>query len=140
MKPHVLPIEPMLPEVEAQLDAAYCVHRLFAAHDRAALIAAIGSSVRAVVTGGGHGASNDLVDALPRLEIIAINGIGTDAVDLERARARSVRVTTTPGVLTEDVADMALGLSWQRRGGSALATVLCGREVGCMNTCRWLPK
>ena len=64
----------------------------------------------AVVTGGGHGASNDLIDALPRLEILAINGIGTDAVDLERARARSVRVTTTPGVLTEDVADMALGL------------------------------
>ena len=87
MKPHVLLIEPMMPEVEAQLDATYCVHRLFAAHDRAALIAAIGSSMRAVVTGGGHGASNDLVDALPQLEIIAINGIGTDAVDLERARA-----------------------------------------------------
>ncbi len=110
MKPHVLLIEPMLPEVEAQLDAAYCVHRLFAAHDRAALIAAIGSSIRAIVTGGAHGASNEIVDALPRLEIIAINGIGTDAVDLERARARSVRVTTTPDVLTEDVADLALGL------------------------------
>jgi len=110
MKPHVLLIEPMMPEVEAQLDAAYCVHRLFATHDRAALIAAIGSSVRAIVTGGAHGASNEIVDALPRLEIIAINGIGTDAVDLERARARSVRVTTTPDVLTEDVADMALGL------------------------------
>jgi hydroxypyruvate reductase len=110
MKPHVLLIEPMMPEVEAQLDAAYCVHRLFAAHDRAALIAAIGSSVRAIVTGGGHGASNEIVDALPRLEIIAINGIGTDAVDLQRARARSVRVTTTPDVLTEDVADLALGL------------------------------
>ena len=52
MKPHVLLIEPMAPEI----DAAYCVHRLFAAHDRAALIAAIGSSVRAIVTGGGHGA------------------------------------------------------------------------------------
>jgi lactate dehydrogenase-like 2-hydroxyacid dehydrogenase len=66
--------------------------------------------VRAIVTGGGHGAGNEIVDALPALEIIAINGIGTDAVDLERARARSVRVTTTPGVLTEDVADLALGL------------------------------
>ena len=110
MKPHVLLIEPMMPEAEARLDAAYCVHRLFAAHDRAALIAAIGSCVRAIVTGGGHGASNEIVDALPRLEIIAINGIGTDAVDLEHARARSVRVTTTPDVLTEDVADMALGL------------------------------
>ena len=52
MKPHVLLIEPMVPEI----DAAYCAHRLFAAHDRAALIAAIGSSVRAIVTGGGHGA------------------------------------------------------------------------------------
>jgi hypothetical protein len=41
LKPHVLLIEPMMPEVEAQIDAAYCVHRRFAAHDRAALIAAI---------------------------------------------------------------------------------------------------
>ena len=57
MKPDVLLIEPMMPEVEAQLDAAYCVHRLFAASDHTALIAAIGSSVRAIVTGGGHGAS-----------------------------------------------------------------------------------
>ena len=46
--------------------------------------------MRAIVTGGAHGANNEIVDALPRLEIIAINGIGTDAVDLERARARSV--------------------------------------------------
>ena len=52
MKPHVLLIEPMVPET----DAACCVHRLFAALDPAALIAAIGSSVRAIVTGGGHGA------------------------------------------------------------------------------------
>jgi hydroxypyruvate reductase len=46
---------------------------------------------------------------LPRLEIIAINGIGADAVDLARARVRSIRVTTTSDVLTEDVADMAWG-------------------------------
>jgi hydroxypyruvate reductase len=110
MKPDILLIEPMMPEVEAQLDAAYRVHRLFQGSDPAALIAAVGPSVRAIVTGGGHGAGNEIVDALPALEIIAINGIGTDAVDLERARARSVRVTTTPGVLTEDVADLALGL------------------------------
>ncbi len=105
MKPDILLIEPMMPEVEAQLDAAYRVHRLFQASDAAALIAAVGPSVHAIVTGGGHGAGNEIVDAPPALEIIAINGIGTDAVDLERARARSVRVTTTPGMVTEDVAD-----------------------------------
>jgi len=47
---------------------------------------------------------------LPALEMIAINGIGTDAVDLDRARARKIRVTTTPDVLTDDVADLGMGL------------------------------
>jgi hydroxypyruvate reductase len=110
MKPDILLIEPMTPEVEAQLDAAYNVHRLYQVTDRAVLIAEVAPSIRAIVTGGAHGASNDIIDALPVLEIIAINGIGTDAVDLERARARSVRVTTTPDVLTDDVADLAIGL------------------------------
>jgi lactate dehydrogenase-like 2-hydroxyacid dehydrogenase len=110
MKPDILLIEPMLPEVEARLDASYRVHRLFQAKDPAQLVATAGPSVRAIVTGGAHGAKNEIVDALPALEIIAINGIGTDAVDLERARARGVRVTTTPDVLTDDVADLAIGL------------------------------
>lgn len=110
MKPQILLIEPMMPEVEAQLDAAYQVHRLFRAKDRAALIAQVAPAIRGIATGGGHGVANDVFDALPHLEIIAINGIGTDAVDLERARARGVHVTTTPGVLTDDVADLAIGL------------------------------
>ena len=49
MKPHVLLIEPIVPET----DAACCVYPLFAAHDREALIAAIGSSVRATFQIGG---------------------------------------------------------------------------------------
>jgi hypothetical protein len=47
MKPHVLLIEPIVPET----DAACCVYPLFAAHDRAALIAS-GSSVRHRYGGG----------------------------------------------------------------------------------------
>jgi hydroxypyruvate reductase len=56
------------------------------------------------------GCSNELMAALPSLGIVAINGVGTDKVDLEFARGRGVRVTTTPGTLTEDVADLAIGL------------------------------
>jgi lactate dehydrogenase-like 2-hydroxyacid dehydrogenase len=67
-------------------------------------------SVRAVVTGGHIGCANALIDALPALGIIAINGVGVDKVDQNVARARKVRVTTTPGVLTDDVADLAIGL------------------------------
>ncbi len=110
MKPDVLMVEPITPDAEAKLDAAYQVHRLFETNEPAAFIRPIAKQVRAVVTGGRLGVSNTLMDALPALEIIAINGIGTDAVDLERARARSVRVTTTPDVLTDDVADMAWAL------------------------------
>jgi lactate dehydrogenase-like 2-hydroxyacid dehydrogenase len=48
--------------------------------------------------------------AMPRLGIVAVNGIGTDAVDLDYARSRGIRVTTTPDVLTDDVADLAMAL------------------------------
>ena len=41
---------------------------------------------------------------------MAINGVGYDKVDLALARSRGVRVTTTPGTLTDDVADLAVGL------------------------------
>src|SRR5579863_8786549 len=149
MKPEILLIEPMMPDVEAQLDAAYQVHRLFQASNRAAFVADIGPRVRAIVTGGRTGASNDLLDAMPELQIIAINGIGTDAVDLERARARGIRVTTTPDVLTDDVADLAIGLllAAARRicvgdrfvragrwpsGGPPLATKVSGKRLGIL--------
>jgi lactate dehydrogenase-like 2-hydroxyacid dehydrogenase len=109
-KPEILLLEAMMPEIESHLDEAYTVHRPFKAPDPAGLIASVAPRVRAIVTGGGIGANNELVDALPALEIIAVNGIGTDAVDLQRAGARAIRVTTTPDVLTDDVADMALAL------------------------------
>lgn len=67
--------------------------------------------VRAIVTSGHIGCSNELVEALPALGVVAINGVGVDKVDLQLARSREVRVTTTPGTLTEDVADLAVGLT-----------------------------
>jgi lactate dehydrogenase-like 2-hydroxyacid dehydrogenase len=68
------------------------------------------ASVRAVATGGHVGCPSPLMEALPALAIVAINGVGFDKVDLDLARARGVRVTTTPGTLTDDVADLAVGL------------------------------
>ncbi|PWC37406.1 2-hydroxyacid dehydrogenase [Azospirillum sp. TSO35-2] len=110
MKPEILLVEPMMPAIEAALDAAYTVHRLATAPDRDGMIAEVGPRVRAVVTGGGTGVKPAVVEACPKLGIVAINGVGTDAVDLEHARRRGVRVTNTPGVLTDDVADLAMGL------------------------------
>jgi lactate dehydrogenase-like 2-hydroxyacid dehydrogenase len=67
-------------------------------------------AVKAVVAGGNFGISSELMTALPSLGVISINGVGLDKVDLALARDRGVRVTTTPGALTEDVADLAIGL------------------------------
>jgi lactate dehydrogenase-like 2-hydroxyacid dehydrogenase len=110
MKIAVLQIEPLMPEIQSRLEASYITHKLFEAEDPDALIMQVAPNVRAIVTGGGSGASRTILDALPKLEIIAINGVGTDAVDLEQARGRGVRVTNTPDVLTEDVADLGMAL------------------------------
>ncbi|CAD7056089.1 2-hydroxyacid dehydrogenase [Pseudorhizobium halotolerans] len=109
MKPEILLIEPMLDVIEARLDEAYVVHRHYAATEQEAIAKAL-PSIRAVVTGGGTGLSNDQIDRLPALGIIAINGVGTDKVDLVRARGRDIDVTTTPDVLTDDVADTGIAL------------------------------
>ena len=77
MKPEILLLEPMLPEVETALETAYKVYRPFPHMDPANSLPAAAPRIRAVITGGGIGAANRLIDALPALEIIAINGIGT---------------------------------------------------------------
>jgi len=46
----------------------------------------------------------------PNLRLIANFGTGVDNIDLDTARNRSIIVTNTPGVLTEDTADMAMAL------------------------------
>lgn len=102
--------QPVPEAIDAQLVAAYQVHRLYQQANPQALLDEVGPRIRGVVTGGAKGLANALMEQLPALEIIAISGIGTDAVDLDHAARRGIHVTTTPGVLTADVADLALGL------------------------------
>ncbi|GBD56104.1 2-hydroxyacid dehydrogenase [Gluconobacter wancherniae] len=106
MKPELLLVEPMMPEIENFLDTAYIVHR----YDGSVLPANVASRIRGVATGGGTGVPATLMKALTNLEIIAINGVGTDAVDLKEAARRGISVTTTLNVLTDDVADLAMAL------------------------------
>lgn len=108
-KPEILLVEPLPPAIEARLDAAYAVHRLYDPAGRDEALAAR-PRIRGVVTGGGSGLASDWIEAMPALGVVAINGVGTDRVDLALARARGVDVTTTPGTLTEDVADMGMAL------------------------------
>lgn len=95
---------------QTPLEAAYQVHRYDLAPDKAALLAAVGPQVRAIATAGGRPMAPSILDACPNLRIIAINGVGYDAIDRDLCRSRGIRVTNTPDVLTGDCADFAVGL------------------------------
>lgn len=110
MRVAVLQLCPLTPVLEAALCARFTVHRLWEAEDEDAWITKHGHTIRAVVTGGHIGISNSLAQRLPALEIVSINGVGFDKVDLAEAGRRGYRVTNTPDVLTDDVADLAIGL------------------------------
>jgi len=109
-KPDVLMVGPYPGWEMPPLEHDYTIHKLWLAKEPARFLSEVGPRIRAIATNGVLGASAELIDACPKLEIIACFGVGFDAIDLDRARARGVRVTNTPDVLTEDVADMAFAL------------------------------
>ena len=94
------------PEQEQWLGNHYRLTRA----DPAAVPDAVAARARALITSGLDGAPAALLDRMPRLEIIAVNSVGYDLVAMDRALARRIPVTHTPDVLTDDVADLAIGL------------------------------
>ena len=92
------------------LERDYQLHKLWEQQDQAAYLRQHGAEIRAIATRGDLGASKALIDQLPNLEIISCFGVGVDAIDLAACKARGIQVTNTPGVLNEDVADLALAL------------------------------
>ncbi|MEM1343431.1 MAG: 2-hydroxyacid dehydrogenase [Pseudomonadota bacterium] len=129
MKPEIVQLVPMMAHVEAALTAAYTVHRAFEHPDRAALLAEVGARVRAVATDGHTGCPAAVFEALSALEMIASYGVGYDAIDIPSCKARGVRVSNTPDVLNDAMAEITLGLmvALCRRLPQADAYVRAGR-------------
>ncbi|GLR07492.1 hydroxyacid dehydrogenase [Mixta theicola] len=73
-------------------------------------LAAIADEVTVVITNGEAVVTREFIASLPALKLIAVFGVGYDGVDVAAAHDRGVAVTHTPGVLTDDVADLAVGL------------------------------
>jgi lactate dehydrogenase-like 2-hydroxyacid dehydrogenase len=104
----ILLLRKMHPLVEETLAKRFTVHRLEGSPDPEALLAEVGPRVRGLCVGGG--VDGALMDRLPKLELIANFGVGYDAVDAAGAGRRNIVVTNTPDVLTDEVADLAVGL------------------------------
>ncbi len=109
-KPEVLLIGPLKPVVVKGLDTICTVHKIAAAKDPDAFIAGH-SHVRAIACSDtACKIPGDLMSRFPNLELVSSFGVGYDHMDVKWAAAHDVILTNTPGVLTEEVADTALGL------------------------------
>ena len=91
------------------------LHGAFRVHDRthqgdAAAFAAVAPRIRAIAASGESKVSRELIAQLPALEIVSVFGVGYDGIDVAAARERGIAVTNTPGVLDDEVADLAMAL------------------------------
>ncbi|MFV0438402.1 MAG: 2-hydroxyacid dehydrogenase [Desulfopila sp.] len=107
-----------------KLDETYTVYRLediIASSER--------PECEVVVTSSGAGIDGETLAKLPTVRLVANFGTGVDLIDLPYCAAHDIAVSHTPGVLTEDVADLALALilATVRQVASADRFVRAGR-------------
>ena len=132
------------------LDHAFHVHRYFEAEDKPAFLAEHGPKIEGIATRGELGANRSMIEACPNLRVISVYGVGYDAVDLAACRERGIRVSNTPDVLTNDVADLGVAMmlclargmtgaeqwvrdgSWAAKGGYPLQSRVWGKRAGIL--------
>ena len=111
IKPDVLALGPafaLLPKVMGEMERYFTVHHR---HDYPTVLDdKLSQRIRGLATEANRGARRDLLGLLPKLEIIALFGVGLDLVDLPAARERNLPVTNTPGAVAREVADLAIGM------------------------------
>jgi lactate dehydrogenase-like 2-hydroxyacid dehydrogenase len=107
-KREVVLFGPAKPTIVKGLETGCTVYKAVDAADHDAFVAERGE-VRAIACAQGL-MSASLLEHFPKLEIISNFGVGYDNVDVKYAAAHNIIVTNTPEVLTEEVADTALGL------------------------------
>ncbi|KAG2729061.1 hypothetical protein I3843_01G228100 [Carya illinoinensis] len=143
----VLMLCPMSAYLEQELQSRFNLFKLWTVPQKPQFLKEHASSIRAVVGNAAAGADAELISALPKLEIVSSYSVGVDKIDLDKCREKGIRVTYTPDVLTEDVADLAIGLilavlrrlcasdryvrsgAW-KKGDFRLTTKFTGKTVG----------
>lgn len=105
---HLLLLAPLPDFLLQPLRSAYVCHD--GVTDLEGVLARAAGSIRGVVLAGGTRVPEALLERLPALEILSVFGVGYDGVPVESCRRRGLRVSNTPDVLTDDVADLAVAL------------------------------
>jgi lactate dehydrogenase-like 2-hydroxyacid dehydrogenase len=140
---------PTMPLIMEEIDKAFTLHRLWEQPDAEAFIAAKGAAIRAIAGGNKQRMDGAFLSRFPKLEFVSNFGVGYDGVDAEWCGGNGVIVSNTPDVLTDEVADLAMGLllatirqlpqadAYLRRGdwlkgNFPLTTTLRGRRMGVL--------
>src|ERR671935_2431283 len=107
----VLLIGPEKPVIVNGLKSKLSLLKLPGPNEREKFISESSPRVRAcAVTASNERIGGDFMSRFPKLEIVSSFGVGYDHVDAAWAGAHGITVTNTPDVLTEEVADTAIGL------------------------------
>jgi lactate dehydrogenase-like 2-hydroxyacid dehydrogenase len=102
---------PSKPIVNQGFSDQFILHSFETKHDLERLTPALAGKIRGVaITYNTVRGDRSMLSLFPKLEIVSSFGVGYDHIDAEHARERNIVVTNTPDVLTEEVADIAMGL------------------------------
>ena len=108
MKPTLLLLSPLPASLNDRLAAHFDCHEQSQLDEQSAI--ALAPVVRGIIATGESILTREEIARWPALEIIAVLGVGYDGIDLGAAHDYNVRVTHTPGLSTEDIADFAMAL------------------------------
>lgn len=109
-KGHVLIWGQMHPSLMEELNRDFTAHNRWEIADINSWLDEHGESIRAVVTSGVYGTDNEILARLPNLEVVTSFGVGYDATDVGYLKQRGIKLSNTPDVLNNAVAETALAL------------------------------
>ncbi|MDE3738100.1 2-hydroxyacid dehydrogenase [Pseudomonas resinovorans] len=110
MEPKILHVGPLTERFNQRLAHEHDAVPLWQQGDALAFLDAHGTAFEVVVTSARFGCSAAMLERLPNVRAICSFGVGYDAIAIEAARQRGIQVSSTPDVLNDCVADLAMGL------------------------------
>lgn len=109
-KPEILMMAQLARFPYRSFDEDFKVHRYWEIDDKERFFAEAAPRIRGLVAAGPTKIDGKFLDRLPNIEIIANIGVGYDRLDIDAVAARKIIATNTPDVLTDEVADLTVGL------------------------------
>jgi lactate dehydrogenase-like 2-hydroxyacid dehydrogenase len=147
-KPSILSFETYDAWDAVPMEELFEVHQFPVSGTTADLSSEVRESIRAFAFKGHSTLGAEIIDAFPNLALIANYGPGYDTIDVAYAASKNIKVSNTPDVLTDDVADLAVGMliavsrdicgaerwvssgDWAKSGAYPLQRTVTGKTVG----------